>query len=121
MSNMLTQEHINKLRAHLTEAIEKHLVNGGTLIKGRFDDFHGGCCPVQCLVGQDMKALKAEGTIHGFQDAVAKKLDIPFAVGDMWRLVDGFDNSVVTEEDKDSTCYKLGQELRAKYLPEENP
>jgi hypothetical protein len=111
---MLTQENIDKLRTLLIQAIDNHLANGGKIVSGRFSTgFNEECCPVTCLVGD-------EGLISR-TDRIATKLGVPFSGYDMWALIDGFDQRRLREPYKNSELYKLGQELRAKYLPVVNP
>jgi hypothetical protein len=112
---MLSQENIDKLRTILTQAIDQHLANGGTLVSGKFydDENDNAYCPVSCLIGTTF--------IIDRSHAMADVLEAPFSVSDLWNLIDGFDQYHLQSGDENSDLYKLGQELRAKYLPKVNP
>jgi hypothetical protein len=109
---MLTQENLDKLRTLLTQAIDQHLADGGKLVAHKFYDGvdNKEYCPVSCLIG-------IHPTTGDRSYDIAAKLDTRFSTTDLWNLVDGFDQTIVSEQSKNSDLYKLGQELRAKYLP----
>lgn len=110
---MLSSENIDKLRTLLTQAIDQHLAKGGKIISGRFSTgFNEEYCPVSCLVGDDHLISRTS--------RIATKLGAPFSGDDMWALIDGFDQRLQGPHEN-SELYKLGQELRAKYLPVVKP
>jgi len=108
---MISRENIDKLRTILIEAIDQHLANGGTLISGKFydDDDDKKYCPVSCLIGTTFPTDRTH--------AITDVLGAPFSATDLWDFVDGFDQHYQQGIDENSDMYKLGQELRAKYLP----
>lgn len=112
---MLSSKNLDKLRTMLVEAVDQHLANGGKIIKGAFDNGHGGCCPVNCLTGPITDG-------KGFHEMIAIKLGIQFDADDLWNLVDGFDEYEYPRTGfGNNPLYNLGRELRAKYLPKTTP
>lgn len=102
-------EQLQRFEAAVVAAIEQYLADGGKLLHSRFIDFDGAKCPIVCWLGDSnntplfMLATRALG----------------FVVEDyeIWNFIHGFDLRRPYNGDDTSPTYKLGQQLRRKYLP----
>jgi hypothetical protein len=110
--DLTTEQRIQRLRELLTQACDKYLQEGGTIICGRFTDGDVGCCPIQCAVGEGRKSAK------DFLGTLSQLLGYEFTEKNLWNLVDGFDDNVMMN-DTDTSEFQLGRELRAKYIGKE--
>jgi hypothetical protein len=104
----------SKFKKAIFAAVEKHIANGGKLVVGSFEK-GSDRCPISCLTkGEPSKKDEY------YWKASARISKTPFTEGDLWCLIDGFDcNGLVPAERKKTRMYKLGQQLRAKFLPKE--
>jgi hypothetical protein len=107
----MTPEQLSLFKNQLIIACDAHLANGGTLIAKSFvRDGDGKCkCPLSCL---DMDVAANVG------ESLSRILGFTINPDEVWSFVWGFDNVVIHGND-DPSVYALGQELRAKYQPEE--
>jgi hypothetical protein len=104
----------SKFKKAIFTAVENHLANGGKLVVGSFEK-GSDRCPISCLTkGEPSDKDK------WYWKAAARISKTPFTEGDLWNLIDAFDgNGLVPKERQKTQMYKLGQQLRAKFLPQE--
>lgn len=100
-------EKIAKLRTSLVKACDAHIKSGKKIVSGHFHDTVDGCCPIACFVGNPAD--------EKYSDALQKKLEFVFPNDAMWAFIDGFDANVLSVH-KGTPEFKLGQELRKKYI-----
>lgn len=98
---------VKRLRTLLVRACNAHIKKGGK-IRDRSFTKDGACCPIRCATGAP--------TVP-YTKMLTEKLKFDFSPDDMWSFIRGFDgdnnNSLYSGGEE---YYKLGQELRKKYI-----
>lgn len=112
----MNQQQFEQFRTSMIASCDEFLAGGGKLISIQFGSKKDGtCCPIECLGGLE------DGGRHGgrtFTQRISKQMEFDIEETEMWQFVDGFDsNPGLRKDDRLSPMYRLGQELRAKYLP----
>jgi hypothetical protein len=110
----MTPDQLNTFKAAIVEAVEAYLATGKKITCMSFNDKDGKRCPIGCLAFDEMSSLN----LYRYSEAVSVKMSFTVSDTETWQFIDGFDGignrSVGTE------LYEFGQEMRAKYLKEEN-
>jgi hypothetical protein len=112
-------EQYDRLKKVLEAGCDAHLAAGGKIIYGAPYDQDKGMCPIWAAIDREA-ALKIEGAESVIQRAhfgLNKLLGFKMAELDMLGLINGFD--AVKNNGGDKSVWALGQELRAKYIKEE--
>jgi hypothetical protein len=115
---MLTEQY-DKLREVLETGCDAHIGAGGKIIYGSLYDREKGMCPVWASIDRET-ALTIEGAESNIQRAhfgLNKALGFKIAELDMLGFCAGFDG--IDNRGGDKMVFRLGQELREKYIEEE--
>lgn len=109
MAKLTKAQQVSRLRALLVKACDKHVKAGGKLLTGVFQA-GGGCCPIQCAVGDAVDSQ--------YKQALSKKLHFSVSEEDFWEFISGFDNPKLYRDrhQKLTAFRKLGQQLNRKYI-----
>jgi hypothetical protein len=113
-------EQYDKLKAALETGADAHVAAGGKIIYGAPYDQEKGMCPIWASIDRET-ALKIEGAESIIQRAhfgLNKLLGFKIAELDMLGFMNGWDG--IDNRGGDKMVFRLGQELRAKYIKEED-
>lgn len=116
---MLTDQY-EKLKEVLEAGCDAYIKAGGRIIYGSLHDKDNGMCPIWASIDREA-ALKVEGAESIIQRAhfgLNKLLGFKIAELDMLGFCAGFDG--IANSGGDKMVFRLGQELRAKYIIEED-
>jgi hypothetical protein len=116
---IMTPENRKIFQDKLTEAIEKHLASGGTIIRGSFGWYSDSCCPLTCAMDEqvEMDFCCSKENINIFEIAINAR--------DLWSFVFGVDNNeegfgrLFSGQVADQDMYQMGQEFGRKYCDTE--
>lgn len=100
----MTPEQLVTLRQVLTEAVDKHIKNGGTIISGFFG-YGNRVCPIKALIGDLGPGVR-------YNEVISSMLGFPISQKNMSDFVHGFDGGW----DQSNLMTQLGVEFRAKYI-----
>jgi hypothetical protein len=113
-------EQFDKLKAALEAGADAHIQAGGKIIYGAPYDKEKGMCPIWASIDREA-ALTIEGAESIIQRAhfgLNKLLGFKMAELDMLGFMNGWDG--VVNKGGDKMVFRLGQELRTKYIKEED-
>lgn len=103
---MLTKaEKVKRLRALLVRACNAHIKKGGEILDVGFKE-DNACCPIRCAAGEP---------VVPYNEKLSEKLKFNFSNDDMWSFIAGFDGHE-PDESRQDMFFKLGVELRKKYI-----
>ena len=104
----MTISAVRRFEAALTEACEKHIAGGGTIVSGIFVNDNNKFCPVQALIGPSASMSITASAI---------KMVPGLKEGQLWCFINSFDG-VSTKENRvnNPEYYKLGMKFRKKYI-----
>lgn len=108
MKKLTKTQQVAKLRKLLIKACNAHLKAGGKIVNKVFRGADNECCPIMCATHDDLS----------YESVIAKSLGLKEnnalsrLLSDFMR---GFDDDLQV---KNTAAYKLGIELRKKYIKE---
>lgn len=105
VSSLTKTQKIEKLKRRMILACNAHIKSGGKIITGTFHKGKG-CCPIYCVAGSMLR--------KDLESKLGFKLDYEI---DLWKFIGGFDGTLSNQNH--SLEFKLGQELRKKYITSE--